>query len=90
MNARELHLARLRRGLGRIPELRGHDPLVDDPDFDAWRHEMIRSLDELLPNSNHGVAFANISFHDGAGSYNCHCRLPRKAGCDLEHMLTLQ
>lgn len=69
MSKRDLHLGRLKRGLDAIPEFQLRDPRKDDPEFDAWRSEMIDSLDALLPDSNYSLQLANTSFRDHAASY---------------------
>ncbi len=71
MTLRELHLGRLKRGLARIDELAQRDPLRDDPEFDAWRSEMMDSLDALLPESNYSIQLANTRFRDHATDYAC-------------------
>jgi hypothetical protein len=70
MNKRELHLDRLRRGLAKISELSTRDARKDDPEFEAWRQEMIQALDVVLPDDNYSIRLANTSFNDHAGSYS--------------------
>lgn len=70
MSKRELHLRRLQNGLAKIEEFRGRDAKKTDPEFDAWRHEMIQSLDAVLPDENYSIRLANMSFRDHVSAYS--------------------